>query len=270
MPCSLSFEADPNLVIAEVATHKVVALGMSGRCSSSVSALIDVTDIPSSNTRRGESVQIIPGQGPELDGYLDLGWVRLCAMTGRALLAWILREARYPLDCSPEQIAAAIGISARTVRRLEDPHEARRPRATTLRPIATFYGLDARFVEQLNSWRDLEGAALATAVRDQTAKMLDDSDPEPFAGAPDELRVLALRAAHCIGPERTTSTRTEDLFGPEVAQLLESLARSLSADDHNDLIRVLGGFTGLDRRRRRLLVVLLQDLAAARKLESGL
>jgi len=192
-------------------------------------------------------------------------------VTARFLLAWILREARYTLDRSPEQIASAVGLSARTVRRLEDPHEARRPRAATLRPIAAFYGLEARFVEQLNAWGDLEGAALGAAVRHRTADLLEGPEAaEELAGAPDELRMLALRAARGSGgPGTTTSIRMDESFGPQIAHVLERLARSLGADEHNDLIAVLDGFGRLDRRRRRMLVALLQDLGAAREREIG-
>jgi len=191
-------------------------------------------------------------------------------MTARALLAWVLAEARYNLDRSPEQIASLVGLSGRTIRRLEDPHEARRPRAATLRPLASFYGLDPRFIEQLNDWGDLDGAELGAAVRHRTADLLEDSDAEELAAAPDELRMLALRAARGRGPGRTTSTRTDEILGPQVVQLLERLARSLAADEHSDLIQLLDGFAALDRRRRRLLVALLQDLGAARTLEIGL
>jgi transcriptional regulator with XRE-family HTH domain len=190
-------------------------------------------------------------------------------VTARGLLAWILREARYTLDRSPEQIASAVGLSARTVRRLEDPGEPRRPRAATLRPVATFYGLDSGFVERLNDWGDLDGAALGTAVRGQAGDVLEDPDAEEFAGAPDELRMLALRAARGSGPGGPTGTRTDELFGTQIAQTLERLARSLSTEDRKDFMALLDGYTGLDRRRRRALVVLLQDLEAARKLEIG-
>jgi transcriptional regulator with XRE-family HTH domain len=191
-------------------------------------------------------------------------------MTARALLAWILGEARYTLDRSPEQVASSVGLSARTVRRLEDPHEARRPRAATLRPLATFYGLDPRFIEQLNAWGDLEGAALGAAVRHRTADLPEDLEADELAGAPDDLRMLALRAARGPGPGATTSIRMDESFGPQIAQVLERLGRSLDADEHDDLVAVLDGFGRLDRRRRRMLVALLQDLRAGREREMGL
>ncbi len=155
-------------------------------------------------------------------------------MTARALLAWVLAEARYTLDRSPEQIASLVGLSARTIRRLEDPHEARQPRPATLRPLATFYGLDSRFIEELNDWGDLEGAELGAAVRERTSDLLEDGDAEELVGAPDELRMLALRAARGRGAGTTTSPRTAEIFGPQVAPLLERLARSLAADEHAD------------------------------------
>jgi transcriptional regulator with XRE-family HTH domain len=191
-------------------------------------------------------------------------------MNARALLAWVLAEARYNLDRSPEQIASLVGLSARTIRRLEDPHEARRPRPATLRQLAAFYGLDPRFIEELNDWGDLEGAELGTAVRERTSDLLEDGDAEELAGAPDELRILALRAARGGQAGTATGTRTAEIFGPQIAQLLERLTRSLAADEHADFIRLLDGFNELDRRRRRLLVAVLQEFEAARKLEIGL
>lgn len=191
-------------------------------------------------------------------------------MTARALLAWVLAEARYTLDRSPEQIASAVGISGRTIRRLEDPHEARRPRASTLRPLASFYGLDPRFIEELNEWGDLAGADLGAAVRERTAEMFEDGDAEEVAAAPDELRMLALRAARGRRSGRTTSTRAEALFGLQVAELLETLARSLAADERGGFIELLDGFNTLDRRRRRLLVAVLHELGAARQFEAGM
>jgi transcriptional regulator with XRE-family HTH domain len=191
-------------------------------------------------------------------------------MTARALLAWVLAEARYTLDRSPEQIASLVGLSGRTIRRLEDPHERRRPRAATLRPLATFYGLDPRFIEELNDWGDLEGAELGATVRERTSDLLEEGDTDELVGAPDELRMLAVRAARGRGAATTTSPGTAEIFGPQVAPLLERLARSLAADEHADFIRLLDGFNELGRRRRRTLVALVEDLRAARKLEAGL
>lgn len=81
---------------------------------------------------------------------------------------------------------------------------------------------------------------------------------------------LALRAARGRGIGTPTITRTAEILGPQVAPLLERLARSLAADEHADFIRLLDGFNELDRRRRRLLIAVLQDLTVARRFESGM
>ena len=189
-------------------------------------------------------------------------------MTARTLLASVLREARYMLDRSPEQIALAVGLSARTVRRLEDPAEARRPRSMTLKPLANFYGLDHAFLEQLVMWGDMEGSALRNALRERTFELLTEAEAGDLEDAPDELRLLALRAARGAGSAgRAISV---DGLTHALAQSVQGAVRTLPADEHDDLIELVDRFGQLDRRRRRMLTALAADLQAGRDREAGL
>lgn len=189
-------------------------------------------------------------------------------MTARTLLASVLREARYMLDRSPEQIALAVGLSARTVRRLEDPSEPRRPRSMTLRPLANFYGLDHPFLEQLVLWGDMEGSALRTALRERTFELLTEAEAGDLEDAPDELRLLALRAARGAG-SGGRATPIEGLT-QGLLQTMQGVVRTLAADEHDALAELVDRFGQLDRRRRRMLVALAADLQAGRDRELGL
>ncbi|MFL6143200.1 MAG: helix-turn-helix domain-containing protein [Labedaea sp.] len=191
-------------------------------------------------------------------------------MTARGLLAWVLREARQMLDHSPEHVATAVGLSPRTVRRLEDPDEPRQPRAATLRPLTRFLGLDEKFIEELASWGETEGAELRTRLRDRTADLMEDEEPAELAGAPDELRLLAMRAARGRGPRQAPAQPASPFFGPNLDELLVRLIRTLDAEEHDELAALLDGYASVDRRRRRMLVDLARDLRAGRERELGL
>jgi transcriptional regulator with XRE-family HTH domain len=190
-------------------------------------------------------------------------------MTARTLLAWVLREARYLIDRSPEQVAGAVGLSARTVRRLEDANERRRPRPMTLRPLATLYGLNHGFLEQLVAWGDMEGSALRSALRERTFELIPESEVADLVDAPDELRLLAMRAARAAGPAAGTTVPPAGL-APEFARSVEATLRALPPSEHDSLIELVNLFGALDRRRRLTLISLVTDLQAARNRELGM
>jgi transcriptional regulator with XRE-family HTH domain len=60
------------------------------------------------------------------------------------VLAHIAREGRLFLGESPEQVGGSIGVSGRTIRRLEEAASSR-PRDITLRTLATYYGMNPDF-----------------------------------------------------------------------------------------------------------------------------
>lgn len=190
-------------------------------------------------------------------------------MTARTLLASVLREARFMLDRSPEQIALAVGLSARTVRRLEDPAEPRRPRSMTLKPLANFYGLDLAFLEQLVSWGEMDGSALRTVLRERTFDLMSEAEAADLTDAPDELRLLALRVARGTGsPVRGDISPAA--LPPGLVQGMQTALRAVAPSEHDDLTELVDRFGQLDRRRRKVLLALIADLQAGRDRELGI
>lgn len=163
--------------------------------------------------------------------------------TARTLLAFVFAEARDTLELSPEQVAGALGMSGRTVRRLESSEGKQRPRRATLQTLASFYGLDSRFVRALGDWDVLEGPELGQRLAELRD---DDRDPEE----PEELRALALRLARGAG------TRVQ---AGEVVALAPGLPGAA------DVPRLVDAFVRLDRRRQRLALALLDELVSARE-----
>src|ERR1700693_3428895 len=76
-------------------------------------------------------------QGPAPGVDICLYYARMSEQP-RAVLGEVLRRAREGLSRSPEQVGALVGISGRTVRRLE-VGEADSPRRVTLDALAGFY-----------------------------------------------------------------------------------------------------------------------------------
>ncbi len=164
----------------------------------------------------------------------------------RELLRFVLASARQTLDRSPEQVGAVVGVSGRTVRRLEDREERARPRRSTLQTLAAFYGLDAGFVVRLAQWDELAGDELAAELAELSGGELD--------GAQDgELRSLALRLAR---------------GGPGAAGQLTGLAAGVPGGQ--DVPGLVNAFIGLDRRRQLLAMALLEELAGAQAAEGEL
>jgi transcriptional regulator with XRE-family HTH domain len=60
------------------------------------------------------------------------------------VLGHVVREGRMFLGESPEQVGGAIGVSGRTIRRLEEA-ASNRPRDITLRTLASYYGMSPDF-----------------------------------------------------------------------------------------------------------------------------
>jgi hypothetical protein len=138
----------------------------------------------------------------------------------------------------------------------------------TLKPLANFYGLDHTFLEQLVLWGDMDGSALRAALRERAFELLTEGEADDLEDAPDELRLLALRAARGAG----SGGRAISIEGltPAVIQSVQGAVRTLAADEHDDLIELVHRFGQLDRRRRRMLTALAADLQAGRDRELGL
>ena len=164
--------------------------------------------------------------------------------SARGLLSFVFTEARETLERSPEQVGRTLGMSGRTVRRLEDPDDEQRPRRTTLRSLAEFYGLDAGFMTTLASveWENYKAAELAQRLAQLAG---DDREPEDT----EQLLALALRLARGSGARVHSS---------------ELMALAPGVPGVEDVPRLVDLFVSLDRRRQQLALTLLNELAAAR------
>lgn len=181
----------------------------------------------------------------------------------------MLREGRVTLDRSPEAVGKVVGISGRTIRRLEEAApEAARPRPVTLDTLANFYGMRGRFLRQLGSWGELAPPDLTERLHDAArgfgVEPPDTSDP----GA--ELLALATALARRPPPARPGQSDADAHAARRRGQLLAFLgAGASSAGDmpaeREAALELLATFAQLDRRRQRLLLELARELRGARE-----
>jgi transcriptional regulator with XRE-family HTH domain len=188
-------------------------------------------------------------------------------LNGRELLGGVLRAARETLgDRSPEQVARAAGVSGRTIRRLEDGVYESRPRALTLDALASFYGLRAGFVRELGEWTELGDDDVRPRLLDLATELLgEDAFGED---ALDEPVQLAMRVARKGGNGAVDAAwaRTFDLLVVDEAHGVTAVEMKGGAD--GELLAVMRGFLKLDRRRRRLIADLIDELGAPPEAES--
>jgi transcriptional regulator with XRE-family HTH domain len=156
-------------------------------------------------------------------------------LIGRALLATVLREGRILRGESPEQVGAAVGISGRTVRRLERNELRSSPRELTLDALASYYAFDASVLKWLASTPQV-GDALSLAVADRA-----DALGLSGAGRAEEVALRLARALPARGPS--------------------------SPPEHPEEVEILREFRRLDPRRRELARALLLELCLARSEE---
>jgi transcriptional regulator with XRE-family HTH domain len=194
-------------------------------------------------------------------------------MTATELLAAVLTRARATVGRSPEQVGEQVGMSGRTIRRLEDGTSAR-PRRMTLQALAGYYGLNPEFLVALGAWsgRRLHEEQVRDLIRERAVRELGlevaaaaDASPEEDA----ELAMQLARSAQSVlvpaagpgsGRTRAALVLLRALSGPVVT--------GIGDRDRNDVLRVVGGFMGLDRRRRRLATELIDQLRDAQAAEA--
>jgi len=133
----------------------------------------------------------------------------------------------------------------------------------TLKPLASFYGLDLAFLEQLVSWGDMDGSALRTVLRERTFELISEAEAAALTDAPDELRLLALRAARAAGPSLRAGVSMASL-APGLVEAMRRAVRAVPPTEHDDLTELLERFGQLDRRRRKVLLALDESFHGVR------
>jgi len=118
------------------------------------------------------------------------------------VLGDVMRRAREALNRSPEQVGALVGISGRTVRRLE-VGAAERPRRVTLEALAGFYGLNPDVVVQLAEPQS--ETELLERLRGQVEEVLGAGVAAALNDVENEAAELAMRLA------RLSGARSDDL-----------------------------------------------------------
>ena len=183
------------------------------------------------------------------------------------VLGEVLRRAREGLSRSPEQVGALVGISGRTVRRLE-AGDADRPRRVTLDALAGFYGLNADALAELADYEFDPAAgtgAFLVHLRERVAELLGPGVAEALEGVDEEPVELAMRLA------RLSGRRADDLSPDRArAQVVISYLRSAantSPREHGEVVEAFVDFLALDRGRRHLARQLLHDLRQAQDTE---
>ena len=182
----------------------------------------------------------------------------------RAVLGEVLRRARESLNRSPEQVGALVGISGRTVRRLE-VGDADRPRRVTLDALSGFYGLNPDVVAELAEFEPDAADELHEYLRARVTELLGDGVAQALSGVEHESVELAMRLARLGGPRADEMTPERGR-----AQFVISYLRGAAATSTRELseaVDVFADFLTLDRSRRALARQLLRDMRQAQDTE---
>jgi transcriptional regulator with XRE-family HTH domain len=156
----------------------------------------------------------------------------MASITAMAVLGHVAHEGRLFLGESPEQVGGSIGVSGRTIRRLEAV-ESDRPRDITLRTLASYYGMSPDFFR----WIARE-TATGEELEERLRHRAELAGLEPV----EEPMVLALMLARHRPAARLTREEAE----------LEAL--------QSDVAR-------LNDRRRRLVRQFVEELRLAQSEE---
>ena len=182
----------------------------------------------------------------------------------RVVLGEVLRRAREGLNRSPEQVGALVGISGRTVRRLEVA-DADRPRRVTLDALAGFYGLNSDVVAEIAEFEPGATEEFLAHLRQRVTEVLGAGVTAALEGVEAEPVELALRLAR-LGGARVAGLSPERARTQSVIAYLRSAGTS-SPREHAETVAAFVDFLALDRSRRGLARQLLRDLRRSQESE---
>lgn len=174
------------------------------------------------------------------------------------VLGQVLQRARDLLNRSPEQVGAMVGISGRTVRRLEVA-DAERPRRVTLEALAGFYGLNPDFVVWLGEF-PTDGELLHD-LRERVQETLGAGVVEALRGDEQEDVELAMRLARLSGAPGLGGSVERGQ-----AQLVISFLRNAGVHgsaEHAQTVQAFVDFLALNPERQAAARRILRDMRLA-------
>lgn len=187
------------------------------------------------------------------------------SMTATELLGDVLIRARATVGRSPERVGEQVGVSGRTIRRLEEGTSTR-PRRTTLQVLAGYYGLNPEFLVTLTTWsaQREHGPDVRSRLNERAVRELGLEVAESLLADADGERELAMRLARA--PQATLLSSAVPGSGRAwtATALLQALGglggQGTNDRDRIELLSAVGGLVSLDRRRRRLVAELIEQL----------
>jgi transcriptional regulator with XRE-family HTH domain len=180
------------------------------------------------------------------------------------VLGQVFQRARDLLNRSPEQVGAMVGISGRTVRRLE-VGEAERPRRVTLEALAGFYGLNPDLVVWLGEFP--ADAHLLHELRERVRESLGQGVVDALEGDEQEEAELAMRLAR-LGGARGVGTSSERGQAQLVISFLRNAGAHASAE-HSESVQAFVDFLALTPERQAAVRQILHDMRLAQGEEPG-
>lgn len=178
----------------------------------------------------------------------------------RAILGEVLRRARDGLNRSPEQVGSLVGVSGRTVRRIE-AGDADRPRRVTLDALSGFYGLNPDVIAELADFESGAEGQLLGHLRARVTEVLGGGVAEALEGVEEESVELAMRLARLAGPRADAMTPERGRTQFVISYLRGSA--TASPREHTETVDAFVDFLALDRGRRALARQLLRDMRQA-------
>lgn len=186
-------------------------------------------------------------------------------MTATQLLGEVLMRARATVGRSPERVGEQVGVSGRTIRRLEEGASTR-PRRTTLQALAGYYGLNPEFLVTLTIWgaQREQGVDVRSRLNERAVRELGPEVTETLLADVAGERELAMRLARAPQTALLSSAAPGSGRAWTATALLQALGgpggQGTNDRDRIELLSAVGGLVSLDRRRRRLVAELIEQL----------